>query len=133
MLFINDHHHKANITDLLNKLGWLILERKQLQHQLAYYLLTGTQSSSCGSAHKADTRACHCSLSLDVFSSFPQIRLCSFISRSTVLLQVSFCLPLTRFPSGVHLRAVWTIAVCGILKTWPIHCHLHRFISNVMS
>ena len=83
-------------------------------------------------SHKAETRARHCSLSFDVFSSFPQVRLCSIISRSTRLLHVSFGFPLTHFPSGVHLRAIRTNAVSGVLKAWPIHCHLRRFISNVM-
>ena len=68
-------------------------------------------------------------LCTSVFSSFSQVKLCSFISRCTVLLQFSFGLHPTRFPSGFHLRAVRTIAVCGILKMWPINCHLRRFIS----
>ena len=38
----------------------------------------------------------------------------SFFSHYTVFFQVSFGLPLTRFPYGFHLRAVRTIAVCGI-------------------
>ena len=94
------------------------------------YLLT--QSSSCGSVHKADTRARHCSLSLDVFSSFPTSGyVLSFLTPSFFSKFLSvFLSPV--FHLLFHLRAVRTIAVSGILKTWPIHCHLCRFISYMM-
>ena len=48
----------------------------------------------------------------------------SLSSLYTVLLQVSFGLPLLRFPSGVQVNAVLTCLFLSIRSTCPIHLHL---------
>ena len=50
-----------------------------------------------------------------------------FLSFSTVLLHVSFGLPLFLFPSGAQSSAVLVFLLLSILRTCPIHCHLLFF------
>ena len=67
-------------------------------------------------AHKASTRApqrCR--------SRPPHVQPFSFISLSTVLLQVSLGRPLFLWPSGVHRRAILVKAVVCWRSTCPIH------------
>ena len=52
-------------------------------------------------------------------SRWPHVQLFSFISFSTVLLHVSFGLPLFLRPSEVHLRATRGSAAGGMRSTWP--------------
>ena len=50
-----------------------------------------------------------------------------FPSFYTVLLHVSFSLPLFIFPSGAQSSAVLVFLLLSILRTCPIHCHLLFF------
>ena len=52
------------------------------------------------------------------------------LSLSTVLLQVSFGLPLLRFPSAVQVNAALTCLILSIRSTCPIH--LHRLLLMVV-
>ena len=57
-------------------------------------------------AHKASTRARQRCRSAETRSRRPHVQPFSFISLSTVLLQVSLGRPLFLWPSGVHRRAI---------------------------
>ena len=94
------------------------------------YLLTS--SSKCCSAHKAPTSDLHSFRSSADFSRVFHFQPCRFISASTVLLHVSFGLPLLLLPAGVQRRATLDIAVGGRRKTCPIHLHLRLRISSVI-
>ena len=87
--------------------------------------------------HKAATRERHHGLSVATPSRNSQVNPCSFISLSTVLLQVSFrlvslSLPLFLRPSDVHQRATLGRDVIGIRSTCPIHFHRRIFTSWVI-
>ena len=101
----------------------------RLNVTIYYYLLSSFQ---CSWAHKASTRSFHLLLSWAALSKNPQVHPCCFISVSTVLLQVSFGLPLPLRPSGVQRSATLAIAVGGRRRTCPIHLHLLLFISSVI-
>ena len=62
-------------------------------------------------AHKASTRARQRWRSAETRSRRPHVQPFSFISLSTVLLQVSLGRPLFLWPSGVHRRAILVKAV----------------------
>ena len=72
-------------------------------------------------AHKASTRACQRCRSAETRSRRPHVQPFSFISLSTVLLQVSLGRPLFLWPSGVHRRAILVKAVVCWRSTCPIH------------
>ena len=57
-------------------------------------------------AHKASTRARQRCRSAETRSRRPHVQPFSFVSLSTVLLQVSLGWPLFLWPSGVHRRAI---------------------------
>ena len=62
-------------------------------------------------AHKTSTRARQRCRSAETRSRWPHVQPFSFISLSTVLLQVSLGRPLFLWPSGVHRRAILVKAV----------------------
>ena len=72
-------------------------------------------------AHKASTRARQQCRSAETLSRRPHVQPFSFISLSTVLLQVSLRRPLFLWPSGVHHRAILVKAVVCWRSTCPIH------------
>ena len=72
-------------------------------------------------AHKASTRARQRCRSAETRSRRPHVQPFSFISLSTVLLQVSLGRPLFLWPSGVHRRAILVKAVVCWRSTCPIH------------
>ena len=72
-------------------------------------------------AHKASTRARQRCRSAETCSRRPHVQPFSFISLSTVLLQVSLGRPLFLWPSGVHHRAILVKAVVCWRSTCPIH------------
>ena len=72
-------------------------------------------------AHKASTRARQRCRSAETRSRRPHVQPFSFISLSTVLLQVSLGRPLFLWPSGVHRRAIPVKAVVCWRSTCPIH------------
>ena len=72
-------------------------------------------------AHKASTRARQRCRSAETRSRRPHVQPFSFISLSTVLLQVSLGRPLFLWPSGVHSRAILVKAVVCWRSTCPIH------------
>ena len=72
-------------------------------------------------AHKASTRARQQCRSAETRSRRPHVQPFSFISLSTVLLQVSLGRPLFLWPSGVHRRAILVKAVVCWQSTCPIH------------
>ena len=72
-------------------------------------------------AHKASTRACQWCRSAETRSRRPHVQPFSFISLSTVLLQVSLGRPLFLWPSGVHRRAILVKAIVCWRSTCPIH------------
>ena len=72
-------------------------------------------------AHKASTRARQWCRSAETRSRRPHVQPFSFISLSTVLLQVSLGRPLFLWPSGVHRRAILVKAVVCWRSTCPIH------------
>ena len=72
-------------------------------------------------AHKASTRARQRCRSAETRSRRPHVQPFSFISLSTVLLQVSLGWPLFLWPSGVHRRAILVKAVVCWRSTCPIH------------
>ena len=74
----------------------------------------------------------HLFLSAAALSKVPQVHPCSFISFSTVRLQVSFGLPLPLFPSGVQRRAILGSDEGGIWSRCPSHLHLLLLVSRVM-
>ena len=72
-------------------------------------------------AHKASTRARQRCRSAETRSRQPHVQPFSFISLSTVLLQVSLGRPLFLWPSGIHRRAILVKAVVCWRSTCPIH------------
>ena len=70
-------------------------------------------------AHKASTRARQRCRSAETRSRQPHVQPFSFISLSTVLLQVSLGRPLFLWPSGVHHRAILVKAVVCWWSTYP--------------
>ena len=72
-------------------------------------------------AHKASTRARQRCRSAETRSRRPYVQPFSFISLSTVLLQVSLGRPLFLWPSGVHRRAILVKAEVCWRSTCPIH------------
>ena len=72
-------------------------------------------------AHKASTRAHQRCRSAETRSRRPHVQPFSFISLSTVLLQVSLGRPLFLWPSGVHRRAILVKTVVCWRSTCPIH------------
>ena len=72
-------------------------------------------------AHKESTRARQRCRSAETRSRRPHVQPFSFISLSTVLLQVSLGRPLFLWPSGVHRRAILVKAVVCWRSTCPIH------------
>ena len=87
-----------------------------LLHLLIYLVLFVLQV-----AHKASTRARQRCRSAETRSRRPHVQPFSFISLSTVLLQVSLGRPLFLWPSGVHRRAILVKAVVCWRSTCPIH------------
>ena len=83
-------------------------------------------------AHKASTRARHRCRSAETRSRRPHVQPFSFISLSTVLLQVSLGRPLFLWPSGVHRRAILVKAVVCWRSTCPIHRHCDAYIQIIM-
>lgn len=72
--------------------------------------------------HKAArTISFHSSRFFAIFSASPQVRLISFSSVSTLLLQVVLGLPLFLLPGGVHRSAVLGVLLFSILNTCPSH------------
>lgn len=87
-------------------------------------------SSSRLVSHKAFTEHFHLSLSdATARTSFHVLQPASFLSISTVRLQVVFDLPLFLFPPGAQVMAMlqWLFGSC--LRMWPIIFHLRRFTS----
>ena len=78
-------------------------------------------------AHKASTRARQQCRSAETRSRRPHVQPFSFISLSTVLLQVSLGRLLFLWPSGVHRRAILVKAVVCWRSTCPIHHQRLRF------
>ena len=78
-------------------------------------------------AHKASTRARQRCQSAETRSRRPHVQPFSFISLSTVLLQVSLGRPLFLWPSGVHCRAILVKAVVCWRSMCPIHRRRLRF------
>ena len=74
-------------------------------------------------AHKASTRARQRCRSAETRSRRPHVQPFSFISLSTVLLQVSLGRPLFLWPSGVHRRAILVKAVV----CWRSTCRKERY------
>ena len=96
------------------------LAHYSLTHSLTHSL---TQSSSCLMVHKASPRDFHWLWSLPCCSAVSHDRLPSFISFSTVLLQVSLGRPLFLFPWVVQQRAVLEGAEDDFGHTCPNHLH----------
>ena len=71
---------------------------------------------------RAATKFLHPCLSWAILVKESQEHCNSFISISTVLLQVSLGLPLFLFPNGVQCSAVLTIESGFLRSTCPIHC-----------
>ena len=91
-------------------------ERRQKETIYIYLVLFVLQV-----AHKASTRARQRCRSAETRSRRPHVQPFSFISLSTVLLQVSLGRPLFLWPSGVHRRAILVKAVVCWRSTCPIH------------
>ena len=70
---------------------------------------------------RARTSFLHCSVSLAFLSSSLHVWPMSFMSDSTVLLQVVFGRPCYLLPSGVHLRDTLVMLFVGFLSKCPIH------------
>ena len=86
-----------------------------------YQRILPTWSSLRPGAHRTRTSFLHCSLSLVFLSSSLHVWPISFISDSTVLLQVVFGQAVFLLPSGVHLRDTLVMLFVGFLSTCPIH------------
>ena len=84
--------------------------------------------------HKAArTISFHSSRFFAIFSASPQVRLISFSSVSTLLLQVVLGLPLFLLPGGVHRSAVLGVLLFSILNTCPSNRSLLPLISSCIS
>ena len=83
-------------------------------------------------AHKASTKTLHPLLSAAALSIDPQVQPCSFISFSTVRLQVSLGLPGTLFPSGVQRKAILVRDEGSLRSTCQRHVHLLILIIRVI-
>ena len=112
----------------LNSKTWRSLKGSKITHSGSSQL-NSIKKSSCPWAHKAITRGRHCCLSFAFSVSSPQLTLFACISFSTVRRQVSFGLPIDRFPGDVQCTATLGMADSSILTTWPIQRHLLFFAS----
>lgn len=72
-------------------------------------------------------------LSWATLSNSPHVNMCSFISFSTVFLEVFLGRPGFLIPSGVHRSAILVMLSVGFLSTCPIHCHLRLINIDLMS
>ena len=96
--------------------------------------LTSPHLSSSGQvAHKAAVLSLQFALSLATsFASFHDCHPKSFLSFSTVRLQVVFGRPTLLLPSGFHVIAVMQCLLSSIRRTCPIHFHLLAFTSSLI-
>ena len=64
--------------------------------------------------------------------NFPSRHVSPLSSSSNILVRLQECrgLPLLRFLCGFHSRAVLATCPSGLLRVWPIHPHVHFFISS---